>query len=359
MRADKKFTLFLISSERGSTKKVTVSAGFLRLMGFGLCAFVCLVFAAAVDYVGLVSQAMENKRLISENTVLRKSFEEVESKVVALESSLERVKSFYTKLKMITNTEDRERALNLAIGPLPKPGQNFVGSPYDDGFDESRMATALNEQGEQAQMGRAVAADGDGHDHAHDHGYARVDEVPAKEINNEIKALDRQNYTTLAVRIDRTIAASQLKEQNIIDLWQSLAERKTLLSSTPSIRPVRGWLTSKFGYRLDPFSEKIVMHNGLDFAAAPGAPVHATADGVVSFAGYDEAYGRLVTIDHGFGVITRFAHNSRLFVSPGQRVKRWDLISEVGSTGRSTGPHLHYEVRVNGVPVDPANYILD
>jgi murein DD-endopeptidase MepM/ murein hydrolase activator NlpD len=101
------------------------------------------------------------------------------------------------------------------------------------------------------------------------------------------------------------------------------------------------------------------MHYGLDLAASPGTPVYAPADGVVTYASYDESYGKLVTIDHGYGVMTRFGHNSQIFVHVGQTVSRWDIITAVGSTGRSTGPHLHYEVRINNVPVDPSNYILD
>jgi murein DD-endopeptidase MepM/ murein hydrolase activator NlpD len=101
------------------------------------------------------------------------------------------------------------------------------------------------------------------------------------------------------------------------------------------------------------------MHAGLDIVASPGTLVRVPADGVVSFAGWDDQYGKLVSIDHGYGVLTRYAHNSQIFVQVGQRLSKYDVISAVGSTGRSTGPHLHYEVRVNGVPVDPSNYILD
>src|SRR5690606_16069985 len=110
---------------------------------------------------------------------------------------------------------------------------------------------------------------------------------------------------------------------------------------------------------LDPFTGKAVMHAGLDIAAPPGSPVHAPANGVVSYVGYEPGYGNLVSIDHGYGVVTRFGHNSRIFVEKGQTVKRRDVVATVGSTGRSSGPHCHYEVRVHGVPVDPMNYILD
>ena len=110
---------------------------------------------------------------------------------------------------------------------------------------------------------------------------------------------------------------------------------------------------------MSPFSGRPVMHSGLDIAASPGAPIHAPADGIVSFAGYDPGYGKLVSIDHGYGVVTRFGHTSAIMVEVGQKVKRRDVIASVGNTGRSTGPHLHYEVRVNNVPVDPSNYVLD
>ncbi len=139
-----------------------------------------------------------------------------------------------------------------------------------------------------------------------------------------------------------------------VRLWE--AKR---VNATPNIKPTRGWFTSRFGYRGDPFTGKPDMHYGLDMAAAPGTPVMAPADGVVSYVGYESGYGKIVAIDHGFGVRTRYAHNSQIYVELGQKIKRRDVISAVGTTGRSSGPHLHYEVRVNDVPVDPINYILN
>ncbi|HND86294.1 MAG TPA: M23 family metallopeptidase, partial [Pseudobdellovibrionaceae bacterium] len=108
-----------------------------------------------------------------------------------------------------------------------------------------------------------------------------------------------------------------------------------------------------------PFTGKPAIHAGLDLAAAPGSPVVAPADGMVVFASYDESYGKLITIDHGYGVTTRFGHLSQIYVQVGQRVNKFDVIGAVGNTGRSTGPHLHYEVRVSGTSIDPRNYILD
>jgi murein DD-endopeptidase MepM/ murein hydrolase activator NlpD len=102
-----------------------------------------------------------------------------------------------------------------------------------------------------------------------------------------------------------------------------------------------------------------MMHQGVDIAAEPGTPIFAPADGVISFAGFDGGYGQLISLDHGFGVVTRYGHCSQMFVKIGQKVHRGEKIGNVGNTGSTTGPHLHYEVRINNIPVDPRNFILD
>jgi murein DD-endopeptidase MepM/ murein hydrolase activator NlpD len=138
-----------------------------------------------------------------------------------------------------------------------------------------------------------------------------------------------------------------------------LQERVRWISSTPSIAPVKGILTSGFGYRSDPLTHGRGIHQGIDLVANPGQPVRASADGVVTLAGERGGLGRAVYLAHGFGVGTRYGHLSRIDVQPGQRVKRGDVIGLVGNTGRSTGYHLHYEVRIDGEPVNPVAYILD
>lgn len=138
-----------------------------------------------------------------------------------------------------------------------------------------------------------------------------------------------------------------------------LEERVRWISSTPAISPVRGILTSGFGYRSDPLTHGRGVHQGIDIAAGFGQPVRASADGIVMRAADQGGYGKAVFLAHGFGVTTRYGHLSKIDVKPGQRVKRGDVIGKVGSTGRSTGPHLHYEVRVDGDAVNPLAYILD
>ena len=133
----------------------------------------------------------------------------------------------------------------------------------------------------------------------------------------------------------------------------SVERRHALAMATPSIWPVAGWLSSSFGTRKDPFSSGRDFHPGLDISADYGQPVLATGDAHVATAGMNGAYGNMVSLDHGFGIITKYGHLSRIVVSDGQQVKRGDLIGFVGSTGRSTGAHLHYEVWMNGRLTNP------
>ena len=139
-----------------------------------------------------------------------------------------------------------------------------------------------------------------------------------------------------------------------LDIMHSGVERRrALASATPSIWPVAGWLSSPYGNRRDPFTGGADFHPGLDISADYGLPVHATADGTVAVAGQSGNYGNLVEIDHGFGIVTRYGHLSRFQAVAGQQVHRGDVIGYVGSTGRSTSAHLHYEILLNGKLTNP------
>jgi len=164
-----------------------------------------------------------------------------------------------------------------------------------------------------------------------------------------------------AVRVDLSalIRRANLLTKSYKEAADSLATQTERLSATPSIMPTKGWLTSAFArMRVHPILHETRAHEGIDLVAPAGSPIEAPAKGRIIFAGWEAGYGNLVTIDHGFGVVTRFAHASRLLVKVGQIVNRGDRIGLVGSTGLSTGPHLHYEVHVNGRPVDPRKFIL-
>ncbi|MFT3817082.1 MAG: M23 family metallopeptidase [Rubrivivax sp.] len=125
----------------------------------------------------------------------------------------------------------------------------------------------------------------------------------------------------------------------------------------PSAPPVDGPVGSGFGFRPDPFTGRAALHSGLDFPAEPGTAIKASAGGVVRFADQHPEYGQMLELDHGNGLVTRYAHCQKLLVKPGQLIKRGQIVAEVGSSGRSTGPHLHFEVLVDGAPQDPARFL--
>ena len=147
--------------------------------------------------------------------------------------------------------------------------------------------------------------------------------------------------------------------QHKAELYKFLENQKILLASTPSIWPAKGWLSSRFGYRISPFTGLKEFHKGIDIATRMGAPIIAPADGIVSYSGRDRGYGKVLIINHGHGLMTKYAHLKKAFVKKGKNINRGDKIALVGNTGRSTGPHLHYEVRVNKIPVNPLHYILN
>lgn len=151
--------------------------------------------------------------------------------------------------------------------------------------------------------------------------------------------------------------AASRQEASLQMLIEYFEDKRSLYASTPSVWPVRGWVTSPFGNRTSPFSGILKFHEGMDIAAQTGTPVVSPADGVIIKAGFGTGYGNMVEISHGYGIKTLFAHNSRLNVKAGQHIKRGDVIAYVGDSGSSTGPHLHYEVRVNGLPVNPVRYL--
>lgn len=149
----------------------------------------------------------------------------------------------------------------------------------------------------------------------------------------------------------------QLRRQAQQDVRNLLNDQISISRSTPKGWPARGWLSSHFGKRKSPFNSRTVMHEGLDIAANTGTPVTATADGIVARVEYSPTYGNSIVVDHGYGYQTLYAHNSRNLVKVGQRIKRGERIAQVGNTGVSTGPHLHYEVHLNGVPINPRTFL--
>lgn len=164
----------------------------------------------------------------------------------------------------------------------------------------------------------------------------------------------------LVLNLDKLEREIQLQKESYAEIESRIKDRRDLITHTPSIRPVtKGYLSSNFGYRPDPFTGKKRHHNGLDISVERGTPVSATADGTVIFAKATPGLGKLVIVDHGYGFRTAYGHLSVINVNKGQRIERGQKIGLTGSTGRSTAPHLHYEVHVNGNPVDPRDFFFE
>lgn len=168
-----------------------------------------------------------------------------------------------------------------------------------------------------------------------------------------------QAITSVKEGLEWLSKQATVQERILDELSQAAEQRSSRWASTPSIWPVKGWVTSGFGPRISPFTEKPAWHDGLDIGAAPNTPVRAPAQGRITSVGYDPKLGNMVRVDHGFGVETLYGHLAKALVKEGQRVERGDVIALVGSSGLSTGPHLHYMVKLNGQALDPNKYILE
>ncbi|GMT99849.1 M23 family metallopeptidase [Corallococcus caeni] len=303
--AKKSFTLMVIPDHDAPVKRYTIQRSWLVQVGMGLMLVAGLGAGASIHYLQVAADASENRILREENLTLRSQLKSVRERIEHIGSTLDRVERFDQKLRAVTLLSDPQR--NLAMGPTePEAGTT----------------------------------------------------VPATDTQfTQLTTTDTPKM--MLGRLDRLSAEATRQELSLQDLQAYFQDQKSLLASTPSVWPARGWVTSDFGQRLDPYTADRVTHAGLDIAAPHGKEVTAPSDGTVVFAGLEGGYGNVLVIDHGYGIKTRYGHLSKILVKAGDRVKRGSPIAAVGNTGRSTGPHLHYEVRVNGVPQNPRKFILE
>jgi murein DD-endopeptidase MepM/ murein hydrolase activator NlpD len=296
------FTVILVSDHSQAVRKFRVPRRWLVNGGWVLAVLVLVGGVTIGHYFSLLGSSSENGVLKEENAQLRSQILLVQEKVAHISATLDRVERFDAKLRTaVTQLQDPER--NLAIGP--------VG----------------NTDGEAGATGPAPAAE--------------------------------QNLSALPGKLSSLEGEAARQERSLRDLQEYFDDQRSLLASTPSIWPARGWVTSDFGTRIDPYTAERKMHQGLDIATPVGQPVYAPSDGTVVFVGTEGGYGKVLVVDHGYGVKTRYGHLSEILVHLGDRVGRGDKVALVGNTGRSTGPHLHYEVRVNGIPENPRKFILE
>lgn len=306
MAKDKKsYTLMVIADHNSPVRRFNVSKSLMLQVGGGVLLLAGLALGATIHYFQVARDAAENRILREENLTLRGQLKSVRERIEHIGSTLDRVERFDQKLRSITLLSDPQR--NLAMGPVEQePG---VGAPAA----ETQFTELTSMESPKALVGK----------------------------------------------LDKLSAEATRQEQSLQELQAYFQDQKSMLASTPSIWPTRGWVTSDFGQRMDPYTADRVMHAGMDIAAPHGKEVSAPSDGTVVFAGLEGGYGNVIVIDHGYGIKTRYGHLSKVLVKAGDHVKRGSPIANVGNTGRSTGPHLHYEVRVNGIPQNPRKFILE
>jgi murein DD-endopeptidase MepM/ murein hydrolase activator NlpD len=317
MKKKRHFTLFFLPPTGKKVKKVHLSRTKVTLF-FALFLVVSFfLLYGVVDYISLKHRSFENLLLRTENNNLHRQLDEFQSKMGKVEETLHRLNTFATKLRIITKLEDPDRLHRLAIGPLTK-------RDYDSIVPNRDIANMY-------------------------------EVMPGQSDFNE----ENSSLTQIDQKLRLLQHAASLQEQNLGQLQELLEDQRSLLRSLPSIRPTDGWVTSGFGARISPFTGLKTFHDGLDIANRTGTIITAPADGLVTFSGVKPGYGNTLVIDHGYGIVTKYGHNSVHFVKPGDKIVRGQRIATVGNTGRSTGPHCHYEVQVNGIPRNPNDYILD
>jgi murein DD-endopeptidase MepM/ murein hydrolase activator NlpD len=310
----KKISFVVLSNSGAPAKQICASKTSIRLVSVFLVA--CLIFFGYIvyDYLQLkqTTAHLQTREAhltseLSEIQIQRKQIQEFANEINSLKTHLVALNDFEKKIRIIANIEKSDESNNI-FG---------VGGSVPEDLDA---------------------------------------QLPLVEKHNSL-------MRDMHEQIDELNHASIQQIDEFESLLKSLEDQQNLLASTPAIRPISGgeksWITSSFGYRVSPFTGHREFHQGFDIATRKGTPILATADGVVTFVGSKGLLGRTVIIDHGHGMITRYGHCQKFLKKRGEKVKRWEPIALVGNTGRSTGPHVHYEVHLNGIPVNPDKYILN
>lgn len=330
-----RYSLIVVSDETSPIRRFDVSkTSVRRALQVGVAVAV-VVLLGLVDYARVRYEHPELARLRAENAEQRATIEAFDEKVASVSESLDRIQEFERKVRIIANLPGSVAATGDDPQATSPGAAADLSGLAGGGIDVEAVPADL------PPFPGASSAPATG----------RSGAPPLATDDDRISALGTQ-----ALRLGR-VAEQRLL--SLDELVTQLEDKSQKLASSPAIWPTHGWLTSRFGQRISPFTGKRQFHAGIDIAGAAGSDVTATADGKVVFAGKKGPMGRAVIIDHGFGVRTHYGHNEELLVHKGQRVKRGEKIARLGNTGRSTGPHLHYTVEMNGKAVNPLDYIFD
>ena len=304
-RADRRWTLMFVPHGSGSSRALEVSQTVVKtLLGLGGAIgtlVVVLGLAALVRGVNIT----RNRDLEGENQVLASELQRMRGRLANLSDTI-----------AVIGQREQQLRLLADLGPLDSGVQRGGTAGPTNGWPERDSLAALGPHGQEALA-------------------ARLD-------------------------VDLLIRRADVLAHSVSSAYDSLSSHQRRFAATPSIMPTKGWLSGAFAAeRVHPILHIARPHEGIDVSAPLGTAIEAPAAGVVTDVRWEDGYGNLLAIDHGYGLMTRYAHCSKILVVRGQRVKRGDKIALVGATGiPSTGPHLHYEVWVNGKPVDPMKFVL-
>lgn len=356
--ANRFYTILIVPEKTSKVRKLVVPGWMMRGAAVGFAFTVLLALVMIFDYWFVMGQIGENKQLKLENRRLRQQVQVFKNRITTVESSLERIKNFATRLKVITNIgAESSDSMVQSVNKIKIPEANapytpetwLAASPVEHREGKLPLATSETET-KLAELSSASTQT---------QGPERAPEQALFPVDPDEIAL-RKEYETLELRMNDFHREALYVEQVLQDEYEMLADKKTFLAAQPVRKPARGYFTSGFGVRHSPFfPDRVKMHEGLDIANARGTEIRAPADGVVTFADVKSGYGRTLILDHGYGLETWYAHTNEFKVHRGEKVRRGKKIATIGNSGRSTGPHLHYEVRVHGVPVDPRNFLTD
>jgi len=252
--------------------------------------------------------------------------------------------------KRLTSMKEVNQRLRVMLGiDAPKAGDTVNGRGGEDGpLPEGNVLPDVEKLTKGNIPGGVVV------------GPAEPSSVAVASLQGNLSGFNEaEMVASIKDGIDWLSKEATAQEQSLQELSLAAEQKSSRWAATPSIWPVKGWVTSGFGPRVSPFTEKPAWHDGLDIGAAANAPVQAPAQGRVTLVGFDSKLGNLVKLDHGFGIETLYGHLAKSLVKEGQRVSRGDVVGLVGSSGLATGPHLHYMVKVHGQTLDPVKYILE
>jgi len=301
--ANKLFSVIIVPHTKTNFKTLTFSKKRMKFLLGGAAAVILVLVVFLADYFSMTLIRSKYKKMTRENA-------EQKEKILNYESSLQQLQ------QSVLNYEGYAKKLNVLMG-LKAP-EMIGGEPGIGGGDPGPEADVVFPQS-------------------------------APQAPQNLSSGAMQNLTQKAGNIEKNL-------DSLISIAESQAVR---LSNTPSIWPAQGWVSSPFGYRIDPFTGKQAFHRGIDISTNLGNSIVAAADGTVIEAKYDKFLGNSVVIGHGNGVVTQYGHMTKSIVKPGQKIRRGDQIGFIGKTGKASGPHLHYEVRINDKSVNPYNYILE